>query len=283
MTTNMFSETAMSRYLTLKTALESFHCLPDQLDDSERNRLAQMVVRQQQIQQAILASDESSRVHISFQTVTEALQTLASRFESGSEFDALLAQYQLDRVALRQVLEYELLCDTTLEYVARHASELSDTEAEAYYFQNQAKFSQPERRETSHILITINDEFIENTPTAALTRCTEIRKQANQHNFALLALRHSECPTALNEGKLGLVSQGQLHPPLDRALFKMAQGDISHPIETDIGMHLLYCQRIVAAHRVSFAAAKTQIKQKHQQREKARLQKRWIQQLMIAA
>ncbi|MDD5462304.1 MAG: peptidylprolyl isomerase [Methylococcales bacterium] len=59
-----------------------------------------------------------------------------------------------------------------------------------------------------------------------------------------LALKHSECPTALQGGVSGIVPRGKLCPELDAALFSIKAGEISEIVESEIGFHLVLCQQI---------------------------------------
>lgn len=52
----------------------------------------------------------------------------------------------------------------------------------------------------SQILITVNDEYAENTRENALKRIHDIYSKARSKSFAKLAQRHSECPSAMNQG-----------------------------------------------------------------------------------
>jgi len=63
------------------------------------------------------------------------------------------------------------------------------------------------------------------------------------NKFADLALKHSECPTALQGGVLGIVPRGKLYPELDAVLFSLKVGAVSDIVESEIGFHLLLCKQ----------------------------------------
>jgi len=63
--------------------------------------------------------------------------------------------------------------------------------------------------------------------------------QGKPHKCEDLALKHSECPTALQGGMLGVFARGTLYSEIDETLFAMKKNDISGIVETEIGFHLL--------------------------------------------
>ena len=105
--------------------------------------------------------------------------------------------------------------------------------------------------------------------------------QISPETFSDLALRHSECPTAMHGGELGLVKKGLLYAELEQTLFDLPAGTISAPVETEAGFHLVFCQQILPAHTVSFEDAKQQIIEKHHQRLSAQRQKQWVRELQV--
>lgn len=59
-------------------------------------------------------------------------------------------------------------------------------------------------------------------------------------NFADVAAAVSLCPSGANGGDLGYFSRGQMVPEFDEASFSMEIGEISEPIKTQFGYHLIY-------------------------------------------
>ncbi len=150
-----------------------------------------------------------------------------------------------------------------------------------FYYMHKDKFSQPETRTARHILITINDEFAENARDAVLEKMAAIRKRvtAKPKRFAEQAMKHSECPTAMNGGLLGKLPKGQLYPELDAVLFNMNDGGISDVVESELGLHILYCEQIHPAGPVSFKEAEPRIREKLTKRRMRMCQKSWLSEL----
>lgn len=266
----------MQSYLMMKTSLDQFGKIVSDLDEGESKQLNQVMTQALKIYTAVLSSKESQKIIVPESQVNSAMKTLKSRFANEGDFEKVLEANNLDEESLLFSLRKELHCETTLDYVSNGCQPISDEAAEDYYYQNIAKFSQPERRKASHILITLNDDFEENTRVNAYKRMQEIANEVTPTTFGSFSIRYSECPTAVNEGALGLIEKGQLHAQLDDYLFTMKPNTISEVIETEIGVHLLWCESISPAHTVGFKQAKEKIIEQHLEVARKRSQKSWI-------
>lgn len=127
---------------------------------------------------------------------------------------------------------------------------LSTAEIEHYYAQNQARYSQPERRQVSHILIEIAPEADATKRQAALTKANDLlaKAKADPSSFAQLARDHSQDPgSAQQGGDLGWISKSTLIPEVEEAVFKLNKGDIGGVIVSPFGNHVIYVTDIQAA------------------------------------
>ncbi|TCI02411.1 nitrogen fixation protein NifM [Corallincola luteus] len=269
-------------YLLMKASLAQFGLNLQQLKPEQLAQAERAAVNAQQLQQRVLNSSEASKVVIGASQVEQAISELQSRYPQVEEFYDSLTVNGLDLPQLRQALRDEIHSETVLDYICKDLPDLSQEQALAYYDKQPEKFSQPERRRVSHILLTINDEFPENTAEQALARITELAQKITTDNFVHLAKRYSECPSAMRGGELGFSHQGQLYPELDQVLFGMSANDISAPIQSEIGYHLIWCHEIMPAHTVSFAQAYPQINQAHMKRARVAKQKQWLAELVVA-
>jgi peptidyl-prolyl cis-trans isomerase C len=98
--------------------------------------------------------------------------------------------------------------------------------------------------------------------------------------LAAQARWYSECPTALDGGKLGEIGRGQLFTQLDSALFELLEGEISGVLETEMGFHLLLCEKILPAMQVPYARAAVDIHKLLDARHQRNCQKTWLSQLV---
>jgi parvulin-like peptidyl-prolyl isomerase len=84
------------------------------------------------------------------------------------------------------------------------------------------------RVKASHILVSSREE--------AEKLRTEI---INGADFATEARQYSKCPSGRSGGDLGYFGRGQMVPEFDQAAFSLPVGELSEPIKTQFGYHLL--------------------------------------------
>ncbi|MDR1935871.1 MAG: peptidylprolyl isomerase, partial [Candidatus Accumulibacter sp.] len=101
-------------------------------------------------------------------------------------------------------------------------------------------------------------------------------------DFAAAASKHSQCPTALEGGIIGTVKPGQLFPELDAPAFALAESELSLPLESPIGLHLLFCDAILPGTTLSFADARERIVTRLTEQRGQSRQQNWIKALLRA-
>jgi peptidyl-prolyl cis-trans isomerase C len=169
-----------------------------------------------------------------------------------------------------------------MDKVVENIKPLTEEAAKSWYLDHPRQFLQPERRLTRHILITIDDANPDNYEETSYARLQSLRSQliSSPGKFADLAMRYSECPTAVNEGKIGLVKAGQLYPELDAVLFQLPERGFSQITRSPMGFHLLWCEKIHAAAPMPLSEAVPKIIEAQLQQAKKNLQKQWLTWLM---
>jgi peptidyl-prolyl cis-trans isomerase D len=184
--------------------------------------------------------------------------------------------------------------------------EIADSDIERYYGANAAQFQTPDRvrlayieikssdffeaveeqqvrdlytlesgdaerateRRTSHILIETGDQ---RDPEQALAAVIELQqKLADGIEFAALAREFSEdAGSASTGGDLGFTSGDTFPESFEEALAKLAVNEVSEPVKTDSGYHLIMATEVNAAELASFDQRKAEL-ELQLQRERAR-------------
>jgi peptidyl-prolyl cis-trans isomerase C len=269
------------RYHLLRGALERFSKNLAELDETQLAEARRQADKTYGLESLVLASPEASDVVIPPEQVDAALAEVASRYSDQSLFASDLDANGLNTEVLRHALRRELVFDSVMQRVGARRLTVSQLDARLYYELHGEKFVTPEQRSTRQLLITVNDDFEENRRAAARARMERIavKLKHSPNRFADQARRHSECPSALEGGKLGAVRRGQLYPQLDSALFELQEGTVSEVLETEVGFHLLLCERVVPARAAPFSKVEERIRQLLDERNRRNCQKAFLKKL----
>lgn len=266
-------------YHLLRAAADLFGCALAGLADHQWPEVEARARESHALETLVLNAEEAGAIQIPEARVEQALATLRARYADQREFLDELARNGLDLDSLRHALRRELLFDAVMRSVGARHEPITAKEERAFYAQYAPRFQRPETRDARHLLITINAEFAENSRAAARARIEALASElrpGDAAGFGALARQHSECPTALQDGRLGTLKAGQLYPELDAVLFTLSMGAISGVLESPLGFHLLYCERIVPAHALSFEQARARIHQALRERHQRETQRAWI-------
>ncbi|MGZ5008801.1 MAG: peptidylprolyl isomerase, partial [Methylobacter sp.] len=207
----------LESYNLLRAALALFKKSPGELEEAELRQAQIQALNEFKIESRVLNTPEAAAVIITDQELQQAYREVRDRYQDEAAFLGDLEKNKLNEASLRAALFRQCKVNTVLELIASRAPDVSDVEIGIYYHLHPDQFNRAERREVSHIYISINPDYPENTPEAALARAQELVEKLHKkpHKFADLALKHSECPTALQGGVLGTVPRGTLYPELD--------------------------------------------------------------------
>jgi peptidyl-prolyl cis-trans isomerase C len=105
---------------------------------------------------------------------------------------------------------------------------VTDQEIKEYYEENMSMYIQQESVRAKHILVNTLEE------------AKEIKEKIdNGLTFEEAAKQFSTCPSNQQGGDLGTFTRGKMVPEFENASFEMAVGEISEPVQTQFGYHLI--------------------------------------------
>lgn len=265
-------------YLSLKLAAKLFAKPLDALAPEELRRVRTVAARQQEIEALILATPEAASVVLPAPSLEASLGEIRGRYGSDEDYQADLDRTGLDTASLRRAVEREMVVEAVLESVAARSAAVSDIDVEIFWLIHKDRFRHGETRLLRHILITVNDRLAGSERAVARQRIDAIRARLLERpeRFGEQALKHSECPTAMTGGLLGKVPRGQLYPELEAAAFALAESSLSEPVETELGYHLLYCEKVDPEKPVPFEQARATIRERLELQRRCLCQKAWI-------
>ncbi|PID41535.1 MAG: parvulin peptidyl-prolyl isomerase [Proteobacteria bacterium] len=115
---------------------------------------------------------------------------------------------------------------------------VTDEELKERYDQNREEFTRPEEREVAHILIEITDDLAENEAVAKAGSLISSIKSGER--FETVARENSGDPGSASQGGyLGFAPKGTYAVPFENAVDKLAAGEISEPVVTEFGVHVI--------------------------------------------
>lgn len=127
-----------------------------------------------------------------------------------------------------------------------------EQQVRAFYEEHRAEMNRPEEVEARHILVKVPAGADAATIEAARLRLLEMRLKITQGaDFASVAKSGSEDTSASEGGALGYFPRGRMLPEFEATAFSMAVGDLSEPVRTSVGWHLIYLQNHQEAADVS--------------------------------
>ena len=179
--------------------------------------------------------------------VDAVVKELVSLFESEEDFKKQLAASGISEESLRAQMEYQLRIEKLQDQLLAHISVTEDELREAY-----------ERVRTSHILIRPEGSTDEDW-AAAEQKAWEIYNQVTPENFAELAAEVSDDSTSSQGGELGYIYRGKTVPEFEEAAFALGVGEISEPVRSTYGYHIITVTDRIEAEGEDFENSREQL------------------------
>ena len=229
------------RYLQI---LQTNRLLPAQFEEEQRDhltiqRLYSVLVDSVHVSEAEVRDRykiDQEKINLSY--IKLPISSFTSQVKLSA--DDIKKYYERNKESLKQPLRVQLEYVTYPYERFAPAGQISDKEIEEYYQANrEEKFHHPKEIKVGYISIKLEPGADANQKKNAQTRAEGVVKEARAgKDFADLAKRFSEDPTAPKGGDLGWIAPGQLPPPIEKIIFVLAKGAVSDPVETPAGFQI---------------------------------------------
>jgi len=114
-----------------------------------------------------------------------------------------------------------------------------------YYETNIEKYKSPKKVEARHILLKLDKDADEKKVAARKQEAYNIiHKAKNGEDFAELAVKFSEGPSAANGGYISPFTKEIMVKPFSDVAFSLKEQEISQPIRTVFGWHIIKVEKI---------------------------------------
>jgi peptidyl-prolyl cis-trans isomerase D len=177
--------------------------------------------------------------------------SVPSEEEISAYYQQHLNAYQSDEQVSVQYVELSL--DALSNDVSATEDQLKD-----YYEEQKTQFTSPERRKISHILIAFGKDNV--TEEQALQKALAAKQSLNNKDFAALATELSDDKlSAKNGGDLGLFNVGVMEKAFEEAASKLKLGEVSEPVKSAFGYHLIKVTELVPGEVKTFETVKPEL------------------------
>lgn len=211
----------------------------DALPPAERARGYQMIL--EEMIKEKLVEKRSATVKVTDEEVAETFKKFTANLGPEEEVKKQIEASGQTLEGIRDNIRISLRQDHWLDAEVDKAGGVSDKDAETFYKANTDKFLSPPEVRASHILVKVppesKPEVVIEKQKAAQAIADRVKKG---EDFAKLAKELSDDPSAKeNSGDLNFFGKDQMVPEFSEAAFKMKTGEISEPVRSQFGYHVI--------------------------------------------
>ena len=203
---------------------------------------------------------------------------LRFQFRDADAWGSALRGSGLSRFSLWQMVENDLRARQSISKRIANEISVGDDECRKFYQENSARFFEPERLRVSHLFLTAPPETApEIVETKRKTiEALSIRSQGGEDFAALVAGSSEDEATKFNGGDLGYFSETRMPPDFVAAAVKLGQGEISRPVQTRLGFHILKLTDVAPSRQRGFDEVREDIATELANQKRAEAVKRLI-------
>lgn len=141
------------------------------------------------------------------------------------------------------------------------SKDIDDQKVKAYYEKNKSSYDGSEVK-ASHILVDTRQMKTEEELAQAKEKINKAKAEvAAGKDFAEVAKQYSDCPSKENGGDLGFFGRrGRMVEPFAAAAFSMKEGEVSDPVTTEFGYHIIKVTEIKKGQDINFDDIKRDVK-----------------------
>jgi parvulin-like peptidyl-prolyl isomerase len=212
----------------------------------------------------------SAGTKVTDEEVAAKFETIKAQFPSEEELNKQLAAAGETVEKVKKGIGERLRQEHWLDEQIKGKAEITDAEAKDFYDKNIDQFKTPAQVRASHILIKVPEDAKPEVDAEKKKAATAIAARAKKGEpFDKLAKELSEDPTAKqNSGDLDFFPADQMVPEFSKAAFAMKKNEISDPVRSSFGYHVIKVTDTKDAETITLEKAKPQLVAYLQQQKK---------------
>ena len=192
------------------------------------------------IEKALLRQQiEKGGVVVTDEELNAGLSKYKEMFRTEANFQRYLKNSNTSLDKIKGNIRYNKSLDKLLEKGG--PIEVTEAQAKEYYEQNKRRYQEREQVKASHILFKVAKEAKPGEDAAGKKKAGDVAVEAKKKgaDFAALARKHSQGPTAPKGGDLGYFARGRMDKAFEEVAFKLKPGEVSAPVRSKFGWHVI--------------------------------------------
>ncbi len=198
----------------------------------------------------LLEAAKKSSIKITDDELENKLLDVMLNFQSEEQFKEMLSKNNLTYQMLKNKIYNELLIKKFVAEKFKSQNTIPEEKLKEIYDENKENFYTQEKVRASHILIK-GDDY------KSYRKILEVRnKIKTKEQFMQEAAKCSDCPSKCNYGDLGFFERGKMVKEFEDVAFSLKVGEISQPVKTRFGYHLIMVTQKVESKIAPFESVK---------------------------
>lgn len=203
----------------------------------EKSILQQLTERELLLQEA-----EKRGLKATSPEIDAKLAEIKKQFPDDAAFQKTLKDYGIDEAGLKDQVTKGVVIEKLQKETTKDLK-VTDQQVADFYAKNKAQYTHGEEVSASHILIKFDEGAKDKAKddARALAKIKELQAKLKAGaDFAELAKANSEDPGSKESaGSLGFFGRGRMVPEFEKTAFSLKEGEVSAPVRTNFGYHLI--------------------------------------------
>lgn len=293
-------------------ALEQYkQAVPEAEQSPEKIKEFKTKLLDQMVDDRILKQEAAKKkLRVAKHEVEKGIDQVKKRFQTEGEFQAELKKEDISLAQFEKRIEDQLMVMKLIEQEVKAKIEPpSDKDVQDYFDKVQQKIAgknlgldakdedeianlakylnrmSSEQIRARHILIQVPKDASMETKSAALRRIKQAQAELKKGaEFDEMAKKYSDDPgSKARGGDLGMFSKGDMVPEFEKVAFSLNVGQVSEPVLTDFGYHLIRVEEKRASKKIAFEDIKGDLRELLAQKAAQKRYESWVKDLKAKA
>lgn len=247
----------------------------------KRREIEQEILKKMVEEKLIIYKAKKLKITVGEEEIARSLEDLKKQNSlTDLQLEQLLKQQGLTPEEYRKRIKEQILGSRVVHMEVRSKAQVTDQEIEEYSRKHPGEYLFPEDVRIQQIVLLCDEEADPQTEEKAQIQARYVLDKLKAgEDFAELAKKYSQDPSATEGGDLSYFKRGELLPPLEEAAFKLKSGEITPIVRTKYGFHILKVVEKREARMPSSTKLREEIKEKLFREKATKLHEEWIKEL----